>query len=51
MSTASVISPEPVLIASRPAISLPSADEAISTAAGEVFSISCCRASAFGATR
>ena len=35
-SIASVISPEPVLSASRPAISLPSALEATSTAAGEL---------------
>ena len=48
---ASVIRPESILIARRAAISLPSADEAISTAPGDVFSTSCCSASALGATR
>jgi hypothetical protein len=35
-STASVIRPEPVRTASRAAISLPSAEEGINTAAGEI---------------
>ena len=48
---ASVIRPDEVLIARRAAISLPSGEEVISTAAGETFSTSCCSASALGATR
>jgi len=50
-STASVIRPAPILTESRPAISLPSEVDGIRIAAGEVFSASCCSASAFGATR
>jgi hypothetical protein len=50
-STASVIRPESILMASRPAISLPSNVEGIRIAAGEVFWTSCWSASAFGATR
>ncbi len=51
MPTASVISPEPVLTASRPAISLPSAVLASSTAAGELEATRLASSSAFGATR
>ena len=50
-STASVIRPEAVLIARRAAISLPSAEEAISTAAGEAAATSWASSSALGATR
>ena len=54
-STASVIRPDSSLIASRPAISLPSAVEGIRIADRppllSAFSASCCSASAFGATR
>ena len=50
-STASVISPEPVLTARRAATSLPSPPDGISTVPGEVFSTSWASASAFGATR
>ena len=50
-STASVISPDEVLIDRRPAISLPSVLDGISTAAGEVCSTSCASTSALGATR
>ena len=50
-STASVIRPDPVLMASRAAISLPEALLGMSTAAGETFSTSAARISACGATR
>jgi hypothetical protein len=50
-STASVIRPEPSLIARRPATSLFSNVEGSRIAAGELFSASCCSASALGATR
>ena len=50
-STASVIRPEPVLMASRAATSLPVALLGMSTAAGETFSTSAARISACGATR
>ena len=50
-SVASVITPEPVFRASRAAISLPSALEVISTAAGEADPTNWARASAVGATR
>ena len=50
-TTQSVIRPEPSLIARRPATSLFSNVDGSSTAAGLVFSASCCSASAFGATR
>ncbi len=50
-STASVISPDEVLIDSRAAISLPSALDGMSTAAGEVCSTSWASTSALGATR
>ena len=50
-STASVIRPEAVLIGSRAAISLPSAEDEISTAAGEAGATSWASTSALGATR
>jgi hypothetical protein len=53
-STPSVISPDPVLIANRAAISLPSGVEVINTAAGPpspIFSTSWASAPACGATR
>ena len=50
MSTASVMTPESVRTARRPAASLPSAVEAISTAVGAFSATSCARTSAFGAT-
>ena len=48
--TASVSTPDPVLTASRPAISLPSVVPATSTAAGDVGATSCASSSAAGAT-
>jgi hypothetical protein len=48
--TASVITPLSALIARRPAISLPSALEVMSTAAGDFSVMSCASSSAFGAT-
>jgi hypothetical protein len=50
-STASVMMPDDVLIASLAAISLPSPPDGMSTAAGDVLSTSCASASALGATR
>ena len=50
-STASVIRPDSVLTARRAAISLPSAVEVTSTAAGEAESTSWARTSALGVTR
>jgi hypothetical protein len=50
-STASVIRPESSLMASLPAISLPSTVEGIRIAPADDFSASCWRASALGATR
>ena len=50
-STASVIRPEPVLMASRAATSLPVALLETSTAAGETFATRAARISACGATR
>jgi hypothetical protein len=50
-SVASVMTPEPVFSASRAAISLPSALEVSSTAAGDAASTSWARTSAVGATR
>ena len=49
-STASVSTPDPVLTASRPAISLPSVVPAISTAAGDADATSEASSSAAGAT-
>ena len=49
-STASVSTPDPVLTASRPAISLPSVVPAISTAAGDADPTSEASSSAAGAT-
>ncbi len=49
-STASVSTPDPVLTASRPAISLPSVVPAISTATGDFSPTSCASSSAAGAT-
>ena len=48
--TASVSTPEFVLTASRPAISLPSVVPATSTAAGDLAATSCASSSAAGAT-
>ncbi len=48
--TASVSTPDPVLTASRPAISLPSVVPATSTAAGDADPTSCASSSAAGAT-
>ncbi len=48
--TASVSTPEFVLTASRPAISLPSVVPATSTAAGDTAATSCASSSAAGAT-
>ena len=48
--TASVTTPESTLTASRPATSLPSAVEGISTAAGDFSATSLASTSAFGAT-
>jgi hypothetical protein len=50
-STASVMTPEPSLTARRPAISLPSAEDGMSTAAGEACSTTAASASTFGTTR
>ncbi|MGX1268173.1 hypothetical protein RKD18_001367 [Streptomyces phaeoluteigriseus] len=50
-STASVMMPEPVRSARRAAISLPSAEDDTSTAAGETASTAAWRASTFGTTR
>ena len=50
-STASVMMPEPMRTASRAAISLPSAEDGTSTAAGETASYAACSASTFGTTR
>ncbi|GAA3243812.1 hypothetical protein GCM10020256_68990 [Streptomyces thermocoprophilus] len=50
-STASVMMPEPMRSARRAAISLPSAEDGTSTAAGETCSTAACRASTFGTTR
>src|SRR5215218_9395960 len=51
ISVTSVRNPEPVLIASRPAISLPSGEDGITTAAGDTDATNCASTSAFGATR
>ena len=51
ISVTSVSSPESVLIASRAAISLPSGEDGMTTAAGDVAATSWASTSAFGATR
>ena len=51
ISVTSVRKPEPVLIASRAAISLPSGEDGMTTAAGDFSPTSCASTSAFGATR
>src|SRR5581483_7482523 len=50
-STASVMMPDPMRKASRAAISLPSAEEGTSTAAGDTAATAACSASTFGTTR
>lgn len=50
-STASVMMPEPIRTARRAAISLPSAEDGTSTAAGDTASYAACSASTFGTTR
>ena len=51
ISVTSVRNPLPVLMASRPAISLPSGEDGITTAAGDFSWTSCASTSALGATR
>ena len=51
ISVTSVRKPEPVLIARRAAISLPSGEDGMTTAAGDADATNCASTSAFGATR
>jgi len=51
ISVTSVRKPLPVLMASRPATSLPSGEEGMTTAAGDLSATSCASTSALGATR